>query len=344
MVGNEITLPIASDQDVIIARSKGRALAAELGFSPTDSTLIATAISELARNIVTYARRGEIVLGTAQDSGRAGVVVVARDNGPGIPSIDQALRNGYSTSGSLGLGLPGVRRLVDDFEINSEVGQGTTVTIRKWANNCHPSRTQARREPVELGLAALAIPGETTSGDRYVFEPFSDGFLVAAIDGIGHGAEAARAADSACAILKAHAAEPVVSLVERCHSSLRCTRGAAMSLAAFDVTHNLVTWLGVGNVEGVLQRYGASGNCAEESLLLRAGVVGSQLPPLRAMVLPVAWGDTLILTTDGVQSEFERATLSSMSPQRMAQHILSACSKGTDDALVLVARYCGGQT
>jgi serine/threonine-protein kinase RsbT len=127
-----ISVRIASDKDVLTARQKGRALAIEVGFSLSDSTLIATAISELARNIVAYARQGEIVLETTHYSGRLGITVVARDDGPGIPNIDQALRDGYSTSGSLGLGLPNVRRLVEEFEIVSEVGRGTTVTIRKW--------------------------------------------------------------------------------------------------------------------------------------------------------------------------------------------------------------------
>ncbi|HYY68294.1 MAG TPA: anti-sigma regulatory factor [Terriglobales bacterium] len=128
----KICVPIVSDQDVVAARHKGRLLATELGFSPSDSTLIATAISELARNIVSYAGRGEIVLVTSNNSGRQGVTVMARDDGPGIPNIEQALRDGYSTSGSLGLGLPGVRRLMDEFQVVSEVGRGTTVTIRKW--------------------------------------------------------------------------------------------------------------------------------------------------------------------------------------------------------------------
>jgi serine/threonine-protein kinase RsbT len=117
---------------VVAARQKGRAMALELGFSASDSTLLATAISELARNIVSYAGQGEIVLRATQNSGRPSVTVIARDDGPGIPSIEQALRDGYSTSGSLGLGLPGVRRLVDEFEITSAVGRGTTVTVHKW--------------------------------------------------------------------------------------------------------------------------------------------------------------------------------------------------------------------
>jgi serine/threonine-protein kinase RsbT len=132
VVENEIRVSITADQDVVAARQQGRAMALELGFSASDSTLLATAISELARNIVSYAGHGEIVLRANQNSGRPAVTVVARDDGPGITSIEQALRDGYSTSGSLGLGLPGVRRLVDEFEIHSEVGRGTTVTVRKW--------------------------------------------------------------------------------------------------------------------------------------------------------------------------------------------------------------------
>jgi len=123
---------ISSDQDIVLARQKGRSLALELGFSSGDATLIATAISELARNIVSYAIKGEVALKGIQGSNRVGILVIASDNGPGIPDIRQALRDGFSTSGSLGLGLPGVRRLMDEFEIVSKPGQGTTIGVKKW--------------------------------------------------------------------------------------------------------------------------------------------------------------------------------------------------------------------
>jgi serine/threonine-protein kinase RsbT len=128
----EICVAILGDHDIIQARQKGRELAGRLGFSPTDLTLIATTISELARNIVLYAGRGEITVKLVNHSERQGVIVTARDKGPGIPDISRALQAGFSTSRSLGLGLPGVKRLVDDFEIASQVGQGTTVTVKKW--------------------------------------------------------------------------------------------------------------------------------------------------------------------------------------------------------------------
>jgi serine/threonine-protein kinase RsbT len=128
----EIRVAINSDQDIVAARQKGRFLAGELGFSSGDATLIATAISELARNIVSYAGRGEITVKGIHASSRVGIQVVASDDGPGIADIRQALRDGFSTSGSLGLGLPGVRRLMDEFEITSQPGKGTMVAVKKW--------------------------------------------------------------------------------------------------------------------------------------------------------------------------------------------------------------------
>jgi serine/threonine-protein kinase RsbT len=128
----EIRVAINSDQDIVLARQKGRVLATELGFSAVDATFIATAVSELARNILAYARKGEITLRAIQGASRKGIQVIASDDGPGIADIRQALRDGFSTSGSLGIGLPGVRRLMDEFEITSQLGQGTTVTVKKW--------------------------------------------------------------------------------------------------------------------------------------------------------------------------------------------------------------------
>ena len=128
----ELRIPVTADVDVVNARQKGRELAAQAGFSSGDQTVIAAAISEIARNILNYAKRGEVVLSVVTNGDRQGVIVVARDQGPGIPDVQRALEDGYSTSGGLGLGLPGARRLMDDFDVTSSVGQGTTVTMKKW--------------------------------------------------------------------------------------------------------------------------------------------------------------------------------------------------------------------
>jgi serine/threonine-protein kinase RsbT len=131
-VPEDVQISIGSDKDVVVARQEGRALALRLGFSISEATLTATAISELSRNIVSYAGTGTITLKVIQAAGRVGLMIVAADAGPGIADVARAMRDGFSSSGGLGLGLPGVRRLMDEFDISSEVGRGTTVTARKW--------------------------------------------------------------------------------------------------------------------------------------------------------------------------------------------------------------------
>ncbi len=133
-MADEERIAIDSDADVVTARQRARELAAGLDLSSTDQTLLATAISEVARNITHYATRGEVRLRVIQDrDGRMGVEVVAQDNGPGIEDLDLAMQDGYTTGGGLGLGLPGARRLVDEFDVQSAAGEGTTVKLIKWA-------------------------------------------------------------------------------------------------------------------------------------------------------------------------------------------------------------------
>jgi serine/threonine-protein kinase RsbT len=131
-MADELRIPVTADVDVVTARQRGREVAAQAGFSSGDQTVIAAAISEIARNILNYAKRGEVLLSVVTNGDRQGVIIVARDQGPGIPDVQRALEDGYSTSGGLGLGLPGARRLMDDFDVTSSVGKGTTVTMKKW--------------------------------------------------------------------------------------------------------------------------------------------------------------------------------------------------------------------
>jgi phosphoserine phosphatase RsbX len=194
---------------------------------------------------------------------------------------------------------------------------------------------------VEYGIAKSILPGEGESGDCHLVCLSGDGILLAAIDGIGHGAEAASAAEVALGILKDNPEEPVISLIERCHESLRSTRGVVMSLAFVDPSHGMLTWLGVGNVQGVLVRANAKQGTAKEELLLRGGVIGAQLPALQAAVIPVTKGDTVIFATDGIRTDFVDGLSSMESPQRAADRILKQYARGNDDALVLVARLAG---
>src|SRR6058998_3295465 len=197
---------------------------------------------------------------------------------------------------------------------------------------------------IEWGVASLALPGEAESGDRHLVKPVGTSVLVAVVDGLGHGAEAASAAKAAVASLERHATESPVSLLERCHRALKGTRGAVMSVAVFTRPERSMTWVGVGNVEGLLL-YGdgaARSGAARASLVTRGGIVGSELPRLHPVVLPIAPGDTLIFATDGIREGFAEGLPPEAAPQQVADHILARHGKGTDDALALVARFVSG--
>jgi negative regulator of sigma-B (phosphoserine phosphatase) len=194
---------------------------------------------------------------------------------------------------------------------------------------------------LEWGVATRPLAGETESGDRHLVRAFPNGVLVAVVDGLGHGKEAAAAAREAISILEANADQSVLDLVQRCHEGLRKTRGVVMSLASFNAPGGTLAWLGVGNVEGMLLRADPSARPVRETVLLRGGVVGDKLPPLRETVFPVGPRDLLILATDGVRGGFAEEVSVSHPPQRIADSILARHATGADDALVLAACYVG---
>lgn len=203
---------------------------------------------------------------------------------------------------------------------------------------------------IDWAVATRALAGQTVSGDQYLVHPFPGGVLVAVVDGLGHGEGAVTAATLAIATLRAHAHEAVVPLLRRCHTELQGTRGVVMSLASISTQDNTMTWAGVGDVEGVLLRaVETSPQLVRVSLPLRAGVLGYQLPTLRAVTLTVRPGDLLIFATDGVRSDFVQEPLlrnplirqAADGPQQCASHLLVQYAKETDDALIFVARYRG---
>jgi negative regulator of sigma-B (phosphoserine phosphatase) len=197
------------------------------------------------------------------------------------------------------------------------------------------------RNVIAWGVASAPFPNERESGDRYVVQPSANGVLIAAVDGNGHGAEAAAAAKIAAATLEAHALESPIALVLRCHEELKATRGAVMTLAFVDLRDRTLNWLGVGNVEAALfHRRRAD---TTDRVLLRAGIIGFRLPPVRAEIIPLKPFDTLIIATDGISPDFDLGLTLDGDPQQIADGILARHHSGIDDALVVVARYLGGE-
>jgi hypothetical protein len=198
--------------------------------------------------------------------------------------------------------------------------------------------------PIEWAVADRVQPGQSESGDRHLVLSTADRGLVAVVDGLGHGADAASAAKVAVQALERGANRPLVQLVRDCHQSLMGTRGAVLSVAAFSFADDTMAWIGVGNVEGRLLRAPGSAARRAEGLLVRGGVVGAQLPPLLPQVVPIRRGDTLILATDGVRSDFLDARLPYQAPAALARHVLARFGTHTDDALVLAVRYRGWES
>ena len=194
---------------------------------------------------------------------------------------------------------------------------------------------------LEWSTAAATMPGETVSGDRHWAGPIENGMIFAVIDGLGHGRAAAAASKIAVAMLQQYAGDPLIDLLHRCHESLRATRGVAMSLAKVNIRDSVLTWTGVGNVEGALLHL--EPELPSDKLLLRNGVVGSHLPMLRAEELPIRPGDILTMVTDGVTTEYPLRVAMDAKIESVADGILANACKGNDDALVLVARYRGTQ-
>jgi negative regulator of sigma-B (phosphoserine phosphatase) len=194
---------------------------------------------------------------------------------------------------------------------------------------------------LDWAVATVTIPGETESGDLHVVEAFVHGVLVAVIDGLGHGVHAAEAARTAGDLIRKNAGESIIRLVQHCDQHLHKTRGVVMSLASINTTDEIVTWLGVGNVDGILFRGDSSQRPSSEFLNASRGVVGARLPALRAAVVPITRGDTLVFVTDGIRSGFDEGLSLIHSPQQIADRILARDGLDTDDALVLVARFEG---
>lgn len=193
----------------------------------------------------------------------------------------------------------------------------------------------------EYAVAGRALGGERLSGDASLVQATACGVLVAVIDGLGHGDEAATAAEAALTVLREHADEPLQALLQRCHERLQPTRGAALVLAVLDTARGTLTWAGVGNVEAVLIASAQGPARAKLYLTNRGGVVGYRLPLVEARVVPIFPGDLLILATDGVDERFVSEAMPPGSPDCLARTILDRHGKATDDALVLVLRWFG---
>jgi negative regulator of sigma-B (phosphoserine phosphatase) len=194
---------------------------------------------------------------------------------------------------------------------------------------------------LERGVAGVAIEGELRSGDLAVFAGYAGGALVAVLDGLGHGDEAADASEIAARVIRRHRSDPAAELLQQCHKALHKTRGVVMTLAWFDLDRHEISWAGVGNVEARLVRGAAVYGDRHDSALVLGGVVGYNLPPVRPATMTLLPGDAVAFATDGIAADYSNSLAPNVPAQRLAERILERHSKGTDDALAVVVRYVG---
>lgn len=289
---DETYVQIGSEADVAAAAQRGGAMAEQLGFSRTERTQVVTAISEVAGNIWLYAGRGSVELAPVDEPERVGLTVVALDAGPGIADVELALSDGYSSRGGMGLGLPGAMRLMDDFDVDSEAGRGTRVTMARW----RPKPGAALPEQPLLDWSAPVAGAEAVG----LMIPFPNGVLLAAVAGLGRGEDAVTAAVTARQVLERHPSESPVALVQRCHEELRGSRGAVLALASVSELDAWMTWLAVGRAEAVLVHPAPAAKPMSEAAPALQGVVGQRLPALRASTVLVRRSDALVLSSGGV--------------------------------------------
>jgi len=340
MANNLLSIAIEQDSDIVIACSSVKRMVEKLGMSLVDSTLCATAVSELATNIVRYADKGRIVLQHDNNVVR----VIAKDQGPGIADISLACQEGYSGGNGLGMGLSGIARIMDTLEINSTRDQGTCITTSKFINknnvkNVHASLKKTAAQPLDVALRVNPIPGEQVSGDGALLIAAEDNQFMALWDVSGHGLEAHQLSEKIKKVIQALSAEPPQLILKQVHEQFLGTRGLVAVIARVSAQSGWLEYSGVGNVS--LLHIHPQG---KRRLSLQEGVMGYQIRTPKLERFQMNRGDTLIMHTDGIATIREPLTIQ---PQTSASAlcntlVLKHRATQADDASCIVLRYKGG--
>lgn len=325
-------IPVSHPSDGSIARHAAKELARNLGFEPLHCEEILLVVSELVSNLIRYATQGILVLVPIQDQDRQGIRVESIDQGPGIPDVELAITDGFSTSGNLGNGLGTVNRLMDEFKITSHPGQGTHIICKRWLRVEHVTQDC----PLEFGVASRPHPGMTLNGDAFTIKRWGHYVLVAVIDGLGHGQYAHRAARTAQDYVNRHYDQSLPELFRGTGRACRATRGVVMALARFNWQQNTLTFATIGNIEARIVE-----SSTPVRFLIRRGIIGSNAPSPTVTEHPWYNHYILILHTDGLSTHWQWEDfpqLAQTSATRIAQELIRKLAKQNDDATVVVVR------
>jgi anti-sigma regulatory factor (Ser/Thr protein kinase) len=322
--------PIGDPSEIAPARRGINALAVESGFSAGDAGRAALVATEIGTNIIKHGGGGELLARKITSEGRNGLELIGLDRGPGIADLGKCLRDGYSTGGSPGTGLGAIERMSQCFEIYSRPDQGTAVFSQLWLN----SRTPTER--VQIGAVMVPKPGESICGDAWCYHERVEGFVVAGIDGLGHGDAAQEAAAVACQVFDREKHRPLLRLMELMHEALRPTRGAAVTLMEVDWDAGRATCVAVGNVTAAI----ASGTEIKR-IAANNGIVGHVMSRPRELQYPYPPGSVLVLHSDGLTGNWQLDRYPGLiqhHPALIAGVLYRDHKRGRDDVLVVAIR------
>jgi anti-sigma regulatory factor (Ser/Thr protein kinase) len=330
----QTVFPIEDRSQIGDARRAGANLAALLEFDEIQAGRVALAINESGTNILKHAARGRLLLRAIECEGIGGIEVIALDKGPGIADLTAALRDGHSTSGTLGGGLGALSRVSSDFQAYTRPGKGTVLRMELWSRPI-PDRAP----PIEFGGLCLPKPGEPVSGDGWAVEIYRDQLTVLIADGLGHGVEAHEAARLATQVLAARPREEPLALIEACHGALARSRGAALAVAKLIASGNRGSFAGVGNIVARVENTAAS-----RHLISYNGIVGHTIRKTQELAYPWPQGALLILHSDGLGTHWDLAAypgLATRHPALIAAVLYRDYDRGRDDVSVVVLRNRG---
>jgi anti-sigma regulatory factor (Ser/Thr protein kinase) len=331
----QTTYPINHASDVAAARRAGQKLADELGFDEVKAGRLAIVITEAGTNILKHAGEGTLYIMRAQSGvGTPGMDVLAVDNGPGIADLSVSIQDGVSTAGTAGTGLGALRRQSDEFDVWTARGKGAVFFMRIWRGPAPP-----KPGGIEVGALCVPLAGEDACGDGWAVACDLDGATLAGIDGLGHGPEAAKAAQAAIAALERRPASPPADVLQRAHEALRITRGAAMSVARIEFSGDTLRFAGIGNVNGAV----FDGE-SRRALVSHNGIVGHNMRKVQEFTVACPPGALCILHSDGIQTQWDVGSypgLYARAPAIIAAVLMRDFTRGRDDAMVLVGRRMG---
>lgn len=320
--------------DVAAVRRAGQKLADALGFNETRAGQLALIVTEAATNILKHAGEGEIRVTPAQSPAGIGIDVLALDRGPGIADLAGSLVDGVSTAGTAGTGLGALRRLSDEFDVYAPAGQGAAFFMRLWRDVPMPDPCG-----VEVGALWTPLKGEEVCGDGWAVVCGGDGATLLAADGLGHGPDAARAANAAIGALAQRGSLGAGEAMHAAHEALRPTRGAALATARIDFAADELRFAGVGNIAGMVLDDG------RRALVSHNGIVGHNMRKVQEFAQPFGPGALCILHSDGVQTQWDLGRypgLQGRSPVLIAAILMRDFIRRRDDAMVLVVRRLAG--